>query len=222
MKPRLQQRVNGRGRTRYVPFLLSAVAVLVYQFPSLGLWMQYDRGALGNAQVWRWVTGHWTHYSLDHLVLDVLTFLVLATLCNRLDRRAFRWAMILSLLFIPTTLWVLEPSLITYRGLSGIDSALFVLATLLLRHQAKRHDEHRVANLQILALFLFGAKVAIEARTGQALFVQSTTGIRIVPIAHLAGALAGFVAYFSEGLGTLFSLQHPFGNTVSNNKLKSQ
>lgn len=207
MKPRIPRSRSRNGRVYYVPFFLSAIAVLVYQLPNLSILLQYDREALGRGQFWRWVTGHWTHHALDHLVLDVLTFLVLATLCNRLDRRAFRWAMVWSLLLIPLTLWALEPSLVSYRGLSGIDSALLVLATLLLSHHAKVRDPSRLWWIPLVALFLFGAKLIVEASTGQALFVEAVEGIRVVPWAHLAGALGGLLAYGISRLGTkrLFS-----------------
>ena len=182
------------GRSRAVPLLLSAIAIFVYLIPGLEEWLQYDRWAIQGGQIWRLVTGHWTHTSFDHLLLDVVTFLALAIVCQRFDRRAFYRAITASLVLIPLALWTLQPALGTYRGLSGIDSALFVLATLLLYRNA-RSDRLPWARWPAgLALLLFAAKVAFELGTGQALFLQGSAQLTVVPLAHLAGALSGLLA----------------------------
>jgi rhomboid family GlyGly-CTERM serine protease len=184
----------GGGRSRAVPLLLSAIAVFLYLVPDLQEVLQYDRGAIRGGEIWRLVTGHWTHTSFDHLVLDVVTFLALAMICDRLDRLAFHRTIAAGLVLIPGALWIFQPSLATYRGLSGLDSALFVLATLLLYRDAKSDPETWAHWPAGLALLLFSTKVAFEMVTGHALFVQSTEAMTVVPLAHLAGALSGFVA----------------------------
>jgi hypothetical protein len=67
-----------------------------------------------------------------------------------------------------------------YRGLSGIDSALFAL----LLWQERR------SRLAILCAVAFAAKIAFEVFAGATVFVaRMGTDVVPVPIAHVAGAM---------------------------------
>jgi hypothetical protein len=79
------------------------------------------------------------------------------------------------------------PALDRYRGLSGLDSALFVLLAVSLM----RHGDSRRVFAGAWALVGFLAKLAWEGVTGGALFVHDP-GLAAVPVAHLAGAMVGF------------------------------
>jgi hypothetical protein len=93
---------------------------------------------------------------------------------------------------IPLTLWVGLPDLQTYRGLSGIDSALFaLLATLLLKQEWQARRWKWVVPLALVCL-AFAAKVGYELATGLTIFVDSRAVAMIpVPLAHGAGAGVG-------------------------------
>ncbi len=78
-------------------------------------------------------------------------------------------------------------------------AALFVLATLLLSQSTKDRTSTGVFWLPILALLLFGAKVIFEMVSGQAIFVEAGDGIRVVPLAHFVGAIAGLLAFACKG-----------------------
>jgi len=55
-----------------------------YDFvPGVPALLQLDRAALGAGELWRILTCHWAHWSLDHLVWDVLAFGVLGLLAIR-------------------------------------------------------------------------------------------------------------------------------------------
>lgn len=174
--------------------LLSAAAVLVFVHPSATTWLQYDRLAIAAGEIWRLVSSHWAHVSADHLFWDVLTFLVLGTLCERISRLRFCTCVLGSTVLIPVALWITMPQLETYRGLSGIDSALYVLlAVTLLKDEV--HGKRWGWMIALSGLLVaFVAKVGYEITTGGTIFVNSGASRMIpVPLAHCVGAVVGMV-----------------------------
>src|SRR5882757_5386985 len=76
---------------------------------------------------WRIVTRHFTHFTYEQLAWDALVFLILGIACARRNRGAYQAALLASILLVPIAVLVFAPEVTTYRGLSGIDSALFAL-----------------------------------------------------------------------------------------------
>ena len=91
---------------------------------------------------------------------------------------------------IPVAVFLWAPEVIVYRGLSGIDSALFTLALVGLLREAWV-DRSRGHVLLLAAVGLgFLLKVALEIATGTAVFADSTA-FHPVPLAHMVGACTG-------------------------------
>jgi len=172
--------------------LLVAFAVAASALPGVAVWLQFDRSAIAGGAVWRLVTSHFVHWSGEHLFWDVLALAVLGWLCERQDRERFLKCVGLAAVLIPLFLWMLEPWMMTYRGLSGIDSALFaMLAAVMLREAVVEHDWSRLGFVATISLG-FAAKVGFEIVSGATLFVDSSAaGMRPVPLAHVVGALVG-------------------------------
>jgi rhomboid family GlyGly-CTERM serine protease len=175
-----------------VSLLLSAAAVLIWISPSATSALQYDRSALAAGELWRIVSCHLTHFSLEHLFWDVLMFAVIGTLCERRSSRRFLACLAGAAVVIPAAVWLLQPGLEIYRGLSGLDSALFVLLGVqFLREQAAARHRTGVA-AAVLLLLAFGAKITFESVTGAAVFVADDAMVP-VPLAHVAGGSIGLV-----------------------------
>jgi rhomboid family GlyGly-CTERM serine protease len=141
-----------------------------------GSWLELQRGGA----VWRIATCHFTHFTYEQLAWDAVVFLLLAIACERRNRGAFRATLLASVIVVPIAVLAVT-DVTTYRGLSGIDSALFGLLLV-----AERRRNRIVA----LCGVAFVAKMIFEMRTGATLFVNSDAFIA-VPVAHIAGALAG-------------------------------
>jgi hypothetical protein len=103
------------------------------------------------------------------------------------------WTVLLSALLIPAAVWLACPELETYRGLSGVDSALLtLLAVGLLRDGLRPGGRRAVAAASAAVLLGFGAKLLYELASGAALFVDAgAAGFVPVPVAHAAGAAVG-------------------------------
>ena len=138
--------------------------------------------------VWRILTCHFTHWTHEQLAWDLLAFVFLGLACERRNRRAYHATLLASALFIPLAVMLFAPRIVAYRGLSGLDSALFAL---LLAQEFRRN------RIVAVCAVGFAAKIAFEAMTSSTVFVSNLgAGVVAVPMAHLAGAvIAALIAF---------------------------
>lgn len=189
------------SKAALVAFATGAVAFL----PGVGAMLELERGAVLAGEGWRFLTGHFVHWTGDQAAWDISTFLVLAWTAEGMAARRTWVAVGLSIAAIGAAFWWLEPALASYRGLSGIDCALGALiASELIRDAHRRGRAREMLLAAGVAAFLAG-KITWEVATGGTLFVSSMgPGVVAVPIAHAAGALAGLLAAAIPRLPTLF------------------
>ncbi|MGD9645507.1 MAG: rhombosortase [Pirellulales bacterium] len=181
----------------------SLLAVLIWTLPGAAERLQFDRANIAAGEVWRVVSGHLTHWNADHLLWDVLMFAVLGALVERVSRAAFVITPLLSTLAISGVLWFWQPTLDDYRGLSGIDSALFVFMAGWLVREAFQERRHAALLLPALALLGFAGKVGYELVTGCTLFVDSmAAGFAPLPLAHVVGGVVGALVLTADTVAT--------------------
>jgi rhomboid family GlyGly-CTERM serine protease len=173
---------------------LALPAFLPALWPGIAARLEYDRAQIAAGELWRAVTGHWMHWSLDHLLWDVGMLVLTAALCWRLGRGRTLAALGASAVAIPAALWFLSPDLERYRGLSGLDAALFVLLAAGLLRRELAAGRRRSVPLLAGLLLGFAGKVAYEAVTGATLFVDPGADFVPVPLAHLVGGVCGWAA----------------------------
>lgn len=177
-----------------LPYITLAVALLAagtMMVPAAGQLLEFNRDALANGQLWRTATCHLTHFSRDHFGWCLLAMLVLGAACEMIHRRLFLAVLVASTLLIPIALFVFSPGLHTYRGLSGVDSALFALLLLeILRQRAK--ERHWIALAAAVGLGIaFLAKIVLEMQFGVTFFVNNfSRQFNPVPLAHLVGIVS--------------------------------
>jgi rhomboid family GlyGly-CTERM serine protease len=178
----------------WLTFLLAGLSILIMAIPGTSLKLQYEHTAIDVGQYWRLFSCHLTHWSANHLFWDVLMFIALGALAELHDRKSFIAAITISACMIPLLLAGLMPGLDTYRGLSGIDSALTgLIATSILCERRKETGWTFEKITAVTALGGLTLKMLYEAWAGAAIFVASTTESP-VPAAHLAGAFCGILA----------------------------
>ena len=185
--------------SRHLPVvapILGCGALLLGLLPGAPSILQFDRAAIGGAgQLWRLLTGHFVHWSADHILWDLAMFVVLGSLCEVRSRRLFLWSVAGSAVAISAGVWLLLPQMAFYRGLSGIDSALFVLLAGMLLRQAWQRQDRRLRWAVVVAAAGFAAKTVFELTTRSAVFVDCrTAGVIPVPLAHVIGVATGLAA----------------------------
>jgi rhomboid family GlyGly-CTERM serine protease len=173
---------------------LTLIAVVLFASSSMTEWLQFDRIAVSQGEWWRVLTGHLTHWNADHLFWDAIMFAAIGIFCERKNATRFLVCTAGSMLAISAALWVIIPDMEFYRGLSGVDSALFILAVTFVLREAYSQREWRSMAVAIALGAGFCGKVAFEAVTGMTLFVDSSAaGFTPIPLAHGVGAIVGVI-----------------------------
>jgi rhomboid family GlyGly-CTERM serine protease len=179
-------------RLSWLTLTLTVIAAAIhFVIPDLA-WLQYDRTLVLDGQWWRILSGHFVHWSSDHLLWDLMMFAALGCWIESTSR----WRLVVLILSATTAisacLLLGDPSCETYRGLSGLDSALFTCVIAHSLHEALARRDCGMTALMTLALLGFLGKSAFEVATGHCLFVDDTTsGFTPLPKVHMIGACIG-------------------------------
>jgi rhomboid family GlyGly-CTERM serine protease len=159
--------------------------------------LEFDRLAIIDGQWWRIFTGHFVHYNSAHSIGDIAAFTLWAALIEAISRRTLAVAVSLSVLFVGIGILLCCPSVMRYRGLSGIDIAFaIVLLGLLACSPRIRNLRHARAMLGVVSVALLG-KTIYEFGAGAAILAPDLgNGVALLPAAHAFGALAGVATWF--------------------------
>ena len=165
--------------------VLFGVCLLLQGF-DLAKAIQFDRNLLGQGHIWLALTGHLVHLNWHHFWLNMGGLLLVAiffsTYCSTLA-----WVLLLlwSALVVSLGLYLLNPELHGYVGLSGVLHGLFIVGAW---HEARRHP---LSGWVLLILLI--AKLIWEQISGALPGSESMTGGHVVVDAHLYGAISGVV-----------------------------
>lgn len=172
--------------------LLAALAALIVQLaPAWRDSLLYDRTALAQGEVWRAWTGHFVHFGWPHFVIDTGLLVILGWLMEARYPWFTRLGLLLMPLFISASIYLFEPSVIRYGGLSALNLGLL----LYLAVQGWRRDLTDWFWPAVLAVYV--AELAFEyVRGGQGggMIRFDDPTIRIATGAHLASALYALLA----------------------------
>lgn len=188
-----------------VTALLSLCVLVLFGADGwLSRW-QLDVPFRNGLSVPRLLTCHALHWSGSHLVWDLAVFSLLGALCEMRHRPRFVATLVASAVLIPLGIALLHPEISRYRGLSGIDSALFGLLAADLGRQ--RHREGDRTGALVMGLFLVGlaGKIGLECLQGDNLFVSDSSFVPL-PWAHALGGLVGVALALGDGLLPAVSL----------------
>jgi rhomboid family GlyGly-CTERM serine protease len=173
---------------RSLCLLLPVIGLLVLQgMPASALTV--DAIASG-----RWLTlwsGHLLHYTMDHFMWDALMFVVFTCLLWPKERWGMWLWLVVAAPVISILVFLVEPGLQEYRGLSALDTMLYVRFCIGLLRSASKWDRWLFGALPVFGLTL---KIGYEWMTEQALFVTDLgAGVVPLPSAHLAGLVLGLL-----------------------------
>lgn len=184
-----------RLNPRSVPvftLLLCGAALIVFAFPALQHALIYDRAAISSGEWWRLVSGHLVHYSLSHLLFDVLAVFVTGAFIEIRRYRGFEWLCFLTATAIGIVLYLGAPRMAYYGGLSGIATASAVFLCLNGLHETRpwRH-------LCGVALILLTGKISVELTFGTSLMMYFGSQPFVpMPISHAVGAASAVLTYY--------------------------
>ena len=182
---------------RLIPWgslLLTFFVIIIWLFPEMTLLMQFDRTQISEGQIWRILSGHFTHWSTNHLFWDLLVFVILGSICEKINKKNYFACLILSTICISMGVLAFLPDMELYRGLSGIDSALFVLLMVEILKRKYKEKSFVWVFFIIFGFLCFIGKLLFEIISGSTIFVESSGVMVPVPLAHLIGGFAGILS----------------------------
>lgn len=164
-----------------------ALASLFFQAIDWVELLRYSRDDIHEGQWFSILTGNLVHLSWGHLLLN-LAGLAMVWWFFVKDVKPWEWlfVFVISGLFVTVGLYVLNPELIWYVGLSGLLHGLFIAGGIRIWAGEKGFAS-------ILLLGLIG-KLAYEQGFGSLPGTSEMSGGPVVVDAHLYGAIGGAVA----------------------------
>ncbi len=155
--------------------------------------LAYDRSAILHGQLWRVFTGNFVHLGWRHVGEDMAGYVLLCLLLEDvLPGWRCPWLVILGSVGVGIGLFLGDPELHWYMGISGALNTLWIAGAMLLMRQIDWIG-------WILAIFL-SLKLIYEQLQGPLPWSAATTGGPIAVDSHLYGAVTGVVL----GLGILY------------------
>jgi rhomboid family GlyGly-CTERM serine protease len=177
------------------PWLTLLLALLAVGLGSRGAF-ELDRAAVLGGQWWRVVTGQFVHYGPAHALGDILGFSGWAAIIEARSRRLLLGGVLLSLAAIGPGILLFCPAVTHYRGLSGVDLALATMVLCVLGTSSRIRRLRGAPALVGIAVVAYIAKLGYELVVGQAILAPDLGhDVRLLPAAHVLGAVAGLSAY---------------------------
>lgn len=170
-------------RLPWMTLIIAGLASLVYCLPQLSSALIYDRDLVFDGQWWRVATSLLVHYSVSHLVWNLLVLVVFGTLIEASRRAAFVWLILLCM--AGNSLLVLNSGIALFAGISGLVVALAAYCCMM---NIARAEAVKPWSLLLITLL---AKVGYEAMSGTPLFAGGD--FRVLPQVHLAGLIAALI-----------------------------
>ena len=187
------KKTEGAGRqVPLVTLLIVAAGIAAYVIPGLASQMVYDRAAILSGEVWRLLTGNWVHFSVSHLLYDLLALGIAGWIIERRGYPYLGHLCALSALGIGTVLLAIRPEVQSLGGLSGVATGAIIYLAL---HGLKEPPPWRW--ICIAALVLIVGKVLLESMTGRYIIAASgSISFVPLPLSHVVGALTAALLFW--------------------------
>ena len=173
---------------RWAPVFVIVLASLALGFgeEELRAWGRYEREALESGEFWRLITAHLVHLSWGHLWLNLAALVLMAVLFDGL-MSASDWVLagVLSALSIDAGLYLFQPEVVWYVGLSGALHGVMIVGAFALLSS--------YAPLGAILLLGVGGKLFWEHLVGPMPFSESTSGGPVLVDAHFYGTIGGLL-----------------------------
>ncbi|MDW7645075.1 MAG: rhombosortase [Desulfuromonadales bacterium] len=155
--------------------------------PDLAALFIYDRQGILRGEWWRLVSGHFVHFSHEHLVANLLALGASGWVFSRFGSHCLPRLWLTSTLAISISLLIFIPRMDFYGGLSGLVTAQFAFICVM-----GLNDREPLKILSQLGLIALVIKLFWEVSFGGSLLHSlGTQPFEPAPLAHLAGGLAG-------------------------------
>ncbi|TKB45726.1 rhombosortase [Thalassotalea mangrovi] len=172
------------------PLITLVISIAVFWLPeSISDSLIYDRNAINAGQYWRLLTGHFDHTNLNHMLLNIAGLTMLWALHGDHYRHGiFITVFLVSALACSIGIYLFDPQMLRYVGLSGVLHGIFVFGAI-----ADIRTGDKTGYLLLLGV---SGKILYEQTVGASSEMEEMIGANVAVDAHLYGALGGVIAAF--------------------------
>ena len=186
---------------------LSLLITLVGCWSKGLVYLNYDRTALMQGELWRILTAHVVHLNWPHLFLNLCgLILIVELLWGQFPLWHGFGLLLFSGVTISACLWWLHPELVGYAGFSGILHGLWAGCAIYGLLSIKTASLHSISPY-LIGLILLIIKLFIEQYYGPSAMTAQLIGGKISIESHLYGSFAGAVYVLMLGC---VRMQHLF------------
>lgn len=175
----------------WATLLVAGAALAIFALPHLTDAFLYRRTELASGQLWRLWTGHLVHFGWQHLAADLAVLLASGMWIEILAPRTTRWLFLLAPPAISTLLFVADPKLAFYGGLSGVAVGVLVLLALVQLHR----DRASPRWFWPAVLAVVTIKICVEGVSAAPLVAGFSPDIKVSTLAHLGGIACALLAW---------------------------
>ncbi len=175
----------------WATLVVAAAVIIAHVVPALGALWLYRRTDIASGQLWRLWTGHLVHFGWRHLAADLVVFVAAGAWLESFAPRTTRLFLALAPVAISALLYVADPQLSFYGGLSGVAVGLLTL----LAFVQLRRDRAAQPWLWPAVLALVALKIGYEAVAAAPLVSDLGPDIKVSTLAHLGGIACALIAW---------------------------
>ncbi len=190
----LEERLRQFLRDFRPPWLVLTAALLAFVVQLVPAWrgaLLYDHAAIGRGEWWRLWSGHFTHFGWPHFLVDTGLLLIVGYFSEFRHPWFTRLGLVLMPLFVSASMYLLEPDMARYAGLSALNLGLLVYVAVL----GWRNDWTDWFWPAVLAAYV--GELALEyfhGGQGGGAIRFDDPGVRIATGAHVASAVYALLA----------------------------
>ncbi len=164
--------------------------VSVYTLPAFSQTFIYSRELVISGQIWRLFTGHFVHFTLSHLILNLASIIIIFFLFMKVNIRAkdIINLYLFSGTIISMVLLFFAPDMAFYGGLSSL---IISYASYFCLHSIQ--TKSLPLWLSSGFLFLLTGKLVLELHGASSIVFGSQDNIKVATIAHIAGVIAAII-----------------------------
>ena len=179
----IEDRIESQGTFDLFKLLFPILVVLgLAQLTPVSDFFVWDRSLIQQGEIWRLITGNFTHTNLPHLMMNAAALSVFCFIFKDILNPKKLWLLLLSISLLTGSFLLLSP-MQSYVGLSGVLHGLFIWAAI--------EDIKQQRNTGWLLLIGVLAKIAWEQYFGASASTVSLINAKVATEAHLIGALSG-------------------------------
>jgi len=181
-----------RKRFPWVFVVLAVLALSIQLNPAWRDGLLYQRSAVAGGEVWRAWTGQLVHFGWPHFIADAGLFLILGWMLEQKHRRFTLTALGLMPPFISAMLYLFDPGMESYGGLSAVNLGLLLFLAL----QGWQHNWRDWFWPAVLLIYL-GEVIfeTVSGGTGGGMIQFDDPSIKVATSAHLASAAYALMAW---------------------------